>query len=97
MGILALEIRNKVLLYVPLCDIRTPAPCYNICHFAFYVSHAVYGWKDTFPIEVRKGGTLILTVGYLKGTTLGRVLFRAEYDTNGERKFTTAMFVVELP
>ena len=56
------------------------------CHII--AIYTVYGWKDLFPIEVRKGGTLILTVGYLKGTPLDRVLFDVGYDTNGEKEFT---------
>ena len=53
-----------------------------MCHLLF--SHAVYGWKDKFLIGVRKGSRLILTVGYLKGTPLDRVLFGVDYDTNSE-------------
>ena len=56
-------------------------------------SHAVYGWKDTFPIEVRKGDRLILTVGYLKGTPLDRVYFNVDYDTNGERNSLPVCFL----
>ena len=69
------------LLIFGICILCLP---FRILCVTLY-SHAVYGWKDTFPIEVRKGGTLILTVGYLKGKPLDRILFGVNYDTNGER------------
>ena len=80
----------KLFRFVNYCN-----SCQVLLHdFTFIINshiialYTVYGWKDTFPIEVRKGGRLILTVGYLKGTPLDRVDFDVDYDTNGEKEFS---------
>lgn len=52
----------------------------------FTASCTAYGWRDTFPIEAKIGDTVILTVGYLKGSPTRRILFQVEYDTNGKRE-----------
>ena len=44
----------------------------------------VYGWTDAFPIEVSKGETLTLNVGYLKGSGTGRIRFEVQFDRSGE-------------
>ena len=60
-------------------------------------SCTAYGWKDTFPIEAKIGDTVILTVGYLKGTPPGRILFEVEYDTNGKGESSLLVIIVQYP
>ena len=44
----------------------------------------VYGWRETFPINVTKGQELNLTVGYNKGLPNVRRGFRILYNGNGK-------------
>ena len=46
--------------------------------------YAVYGWIDTFPIEVKKGQVVNLEVGYIKGTAAIRRRVMVEYDDSGK-------------
>ena len=46
-----------------------------------------YGWTDTFPIEVSKGETLTLNVGYLKSSAAGRIRFEVQFNSSGKVLF----------
>ena len=43
-----------------------------------------YGWKDPLPLEVNKGDVLTLNVGFIKGSSPGRILFELEFDDEGK-------------
>ena len=60
---------------------------------AYIIFAIVYGWKKTY-YEARKGDTLTLTVGTIKGFLPGRVLFEVDFDANGKKIFLTA-YVLE--
>ena len=46
--------------------------------------YAVYGWMNTFPIEVEKGQVVNLEVGYNKGAPAIRRRVMVEYDDSGK-------------
>ena len=49
----------------------------------------MYGWKQTY-YEARKGDTLTLNVGTIKGLLPGRVLFEVDFVATGKKIFLTA-------
>ena len=50
----------------------------------------MYGWKQTY-YEARKGDTLTLNVGTIKGSPRGRVLFEVGFNVTGENVKCTSM------
>ena len=38
-----------------------------------------------FPMEVRKGDELPLTIGYIKGSSPTRIAFRVDFNASGKK------------
>ena len=58
--------------------------CNLSAEFIWSVSFSVYGWKGTFPREVRKGDVLDMAVGYIKGVPDIPRFFDVIFNSSGK-------------